>query len=380
MTYATRSRRVRVYLGALLAAAGLMVPAGRARAQAVVKVDDVVYLKLGVFLQAQADWTELANASNTETAGYQQNLFLRRARLLLAGRVAPNVYFFAQTDDPRLGYNKTSPAALSSGFQLIDGLLEWRVDRAFVLDGGLIAVPYSRLALLAASRQLFLDVSAYGYLQQTATQSTSGNRDTGFLARGYFVDDRLEYRLGVFSGVRLPGAHNPFRVSGRLQWECFDKEDLVSPSYAGAGFYSGAPLGTKKILALGTAFDTQMDFRYYSGDVFGAIPTGSVGSIEGILQYQYIDGGVTFPSIPLQNTFTADVAYYVTSLRFAPVLRIEQRTYNGHPEKDERRAGVTLAYFLHGHNFNIKGAVIRVTPKTGVATNQVTIQMQVYYF
>jgi hypothetical protein len=374
------SHRLGVRLWSVLGIACLLAGAGKAQAQAAIKVNDVVYLKLGILLQAQADWLQLPNAANTETDGYQQNLFLRRVRLLFAGRVAPNVYFFAETDNPRLGYNKTSSTALASGFQLIDGLVEWRVDESLVLDGGLIAVPYSRLALMAVSRLLFLDVSAYGYLQMTSTQSIAGNRDTGFLARGYFADRRLEYRVGVFSGVRLPGVHNPFRVSGRLQWEFFDREDLISPSYFGPGFYAGAFLGTKKVLAVGTAFDTQMDFRYYSGDVFWSIPAGSAGSFEGLLQYQYLDGGVTFPTLPPENTLGADVGYYVRSLKFAPMVRVEQKTFNGQPEKNEWRMGLTLAYLPYGYNFNVKAAVTHVMPKTGVATNQFTIQLQVYYF
>jgi hypothetical protein len=45
--------------------------------------------------------------------GYAQNLFLRRARLLVGGQVAKNITFFIETDNPNLG---RSPKALGSGF------------------------------------------------------------------------------------------------------------------------------------------------------------------------------------------------------------------------------------------------------------------------
>jgi hypothetical protein len=368
-----------VHLGLLLAALSA-ASSPRAGAQALVKVNDVAYFRLGFYLQAQADWTQLANTANTDTDGYQQNLFLRRVRFLLAGRVAPNLYFFMETDNPRLGYNKSGSTALGSGFQLIDGLAEWRLADALILDGGLIAVPYSRVALTGSIRLFFFDADPYGYLQQTATQSTAGNRDTGFLARGYFLDHRLEYRIGVFQGVRLPGVKNAFRASGRVQWEFFDREDLYSPSYIGGAFYPGTYLATKKVLAVGTGFDTQMDFRYYSGDIFAAIPIGDAGSVEGQVQYQYLDGGVTFTTLSVQNTFAVDAGFFVKSLTFAPVFRYEQRTYNGQPARDESRSGVSLNYYVHGHNFNIKVAYIRIAPTTGVSTNQFAIQLQAFYY
>jgi hypothetical protein len=380
MANTCHSPRAAVYLGSLLGFAALLMSSARADAQAVVKVNDVVYLKLGIYLQAWADWQEVSDAQNSGSGGYQQNLFIRRARILMAGRVAEGVYFFADTDNARLGYNKTSSTSLATGFQLIDGLAEWRIADALILDGGLLRVPYSRVALTASTRQLFLDVPAYGYLQQTATQSTSGNSDTGFLARGYFVDHRLEYRVGVFSGVRLPGARNALRVSGRLQWEFLEREDLYSSAYAGPALYGGTYLGTKKLLAVGTSFDAQMSYRYYAADAFYAVPVGANGSLEGLIQYQYVDGGTTFTTLPLQNTMTVDAGYYLKNLKAAPVLRYEHRTFNGNPAKEEERWGVSLNYYPYGHNFNVKGALFRFVPKAGVATNEFAIQFQVFYF
>jgi hypothetical protein len=380
MASACLSRGVGVYLRSLLGSAALLAGASRANAQAAIKVNDVIYLKLGIYLQAWADWQEVPDAQNSGSGGYQQNLFLRRARILMGGRVAEDVYFFVDTENSRLGYNKTSSTSLATGFQLVDGLAEWRIADSLILDGGLVRVPYSRVALTASTRMFFLDVPAYGYLQQAATQSTSGNGDTGLLARGYFVDKRLEYRAGVFSGVRLPGVRNAFRVSGRLQWEFLDREDFTSTAYVGPGLYGGTYLGTKELLAVGTSFDLQMSYRYYAADAFYALPVGASGSLEGVAQYQYMDGGTTFATLPLQNTMTVDAGYYLKDLKVAPVLRYEHRTFNGNPAKEEERWGVSLNYYPYGHNFNVKGALFRFVPRAGVATNEFAIQFQVFYF
>ena len=73
-----------------------------ANAQAIIKVNDVVNFRLGILLQAWADWNGQSDAAG-DTAGFQQNLFLRRARFFLGGQVAKDVTFFFMTDNPNLG-------------------------------------------------------------------------------------------------------------------------------------------------------------------------------------------------------------------------------------------------------------------------------------
>ncbi|HUM03535.1 MAG TPA: hypothetical protein VL084_14695 [Thermoanaerobaculia bacterium] len=378
---ASRYRRAAAaaFFGLVLLA---LAAAGPAEGQAIIKVSDTVTLRFGVYLQAQADWLQLTNATLTDTIGYQQNLFLRRARLLFGGRIASDVYFYMDTDNSRLGYNKTGNSALGSGFQLLDAFGEWRIADAFMLDGGLIPVPYSREALTSSSGEFFFDASAYDYLQQTSTQSTGGNRDTGFLARGYFADHRLEYRLGVFQGARQTAqSKNAFRVSGRLQWEFFDREDMYSPGWIGSTFYPGW-YQDKKVLAVGAGFDTQKNFRYYSGDLFAAFPVSKSGSIQGKFQYQYVNGGTTFAALPLENTEQVDLGYYFNSLHIAPIVRWEQRIFNGQPSKSDMRYGGGLNWYPFKANapLNIKVVYIRVDPKTGVSTNEFGIQLQFFYW
>src|SRR5664279_5431812 len=75
--------------------AAISVPAS---AQIVVKNDDVTF-KLGVQGQLWADWTQDSSGAQ----GYQQNFYLRRARIIIGGDIGKNIDFFFETDDPRLG-------------------------------------------------------------------------------------------------------------------------------------------------------------------------------------------------------------------------------------------------------------------------------------
>src|SRR4029078_1676787 len=82
-----------------------------ASAQIVVKANDTVNLKLGTPGQFCVNPIHA-----TETDDDITNLFVRRFRLMLAGQVAKNVTFFADTDVPNLGKTvngvKTSPSMI----------------------------------------------------------------------------------------------------------------------------------------------------------------------------------------------------------------------------------------------------------------------------
>src|SRR5258708_33815079 len=115
----------RLVVGALLAAA--LLPAA-AQAQVIIKANDPVFLRLGAQIQAWADWTQDAT-----TRGYAQNLYIRRARVLLTGQVAPDVTFFIQTDNPNV---RKAPKALTSGFILHDAPPASKIAAAFAPGAG----------------------------------------------------------------------------------------------------------------------------------------------------------------------------------------------------------------------------------------------------
>jgi hypothetical protein len=82
-------------IACFLILAAVSVPA---RAQIVVKNEDVTF-RFGVQGQIWADWTQESSGAQ----GYQQNFFLRRARLIVGGDIGKDVSFFFETDDPKLG-------------------------------------------------------------------------------------------------------------------------------------------------------------------------------------------------------------------------------------------------------------------------------------
>ncbi len=371
--------------------------AGQSEAQALIKVNDNVNFKIGLLLQPQMDFQEVRNLTDTGSGGYQQNLFIRRTRLLIGGQVSKKVFFFAETENSTLGKSTQAVGgaqvakALGAGFNLLDAVGEWRIAKEFNIQVGEIRVPISREGLKSSPTQLMLDFSAYAFTTSAALQNNA-ERDTGAMLRGYFLCDRLEYRAGVFSGFRAPGVKNSTRFTGRLQYNFFDTEVYNFVSYAGSN------LGTKKILAIGGAYDTQNDYRYVSADMYLDFPI-PLGSFESTIQYQYINGGNTFAAaLPQQSTFQIEGGIFLKGAGIAPIARYEQKVFPAAnvnvstAPKNENRVALGLNFYPYPktpHFFNIKfwwqrvqvspgAATNQVTP--GYATNQFTVQMQVYYF
>jgi hypothetical protein len=374
-----RSNRFALVSLALLIA---LLPAV-ASAQAIVKVNDVVNFKLGILLQGWADWNGQSNATG-DTAGFQQNLFLRRARFFLGGQVAKDVTFFFMTDNPNLGKSTQTVAggaggkAPGTGFIIQDAYLEWGIANEFKIDGGLILIPLCRNCNTSAVTLLTMDYGTWSFQESASTQSSVG-RDTGFQAKGYLADDHLEYRAGVYSGFRAPGVKNAFRFAGRLQYNVFDVEKVP--------FYPGTYFGKKKILAIGAGYDAQSDYSAYAGDVFFDYPVGTGNGITVQGDFIHYDGGVTFNTAALfkQDDIFAEAGFFLGGPKVMPFIRYEQQKYSDDVNKGLNRTKYQggLGWYPYGANFNIKAGFTRTDAPDNVnvaSTNQYTIQVQVFYY
>jgi hypothetical protein len=360
----------RLVVAAVLAAA--LLPAA-ARAQVIIKASDTVFMRIGAQLQTWGDWTQ-----DAATRGYAENLYIRRARVLLTGQVAPDVTFFIQTDNPNAG---KAPKALASGFLLQDAWFEWKIADAFAIDGGEFLVPLSRNGLQSTLSFFTLDISPTSTVFSAPTTS-NGLRDTGFQVKGYLIDDgRLEYRAALFQGIRQAGspgktaAGNAFRNSAYLQFNFLEKE---------RGYvFAGTNLGKKSIFNISAGYDGQNDYKAYSGDVFATIPFGAGNEIGGQVQGIHYDGGTFIKTIPRQNDFLVELALYAAAAKLQPFGKYESQKFSNTIDKpkDQTRWGAGLNYYVSGQNLKLTGQYLRVTPKSPLKeTNEFTFQFQVWYY
>jgi hypothetical protein len=332
-----------------------------------IKIGDAT-VKFGLLVQPQADFTQ------NPAGAYAQNLMIRRTRFLVGGQVAKTMFFFFETENSRLGAATAAGAkTMTTGFQTLDAAVEWRPKKSFNLSGGLIRVPTSRDALESASNEFTLDFNSYAFTATAGLGGTAG-RDTGVQARGYFLNDRLEYRAAVISGMRENGNTNEFRTVGRIQYNFFDTEVYNFPSYAGSNF------GAKKILAVGAAYDRQMYYDGMTVDVFADIPT-SFGSALGTVTFQQLDGGTTAPTaLAKSNIASIDGGVFIKKLKMGTWARYEQRNFDTVNNRDEKRIVAGVNYYPMANNFNIKAGIGRVKPAVGDSMTQFTLQIQVFYF
>jgi phosphate-selective porin O/P len=345
--------------------AALLIGAVPAAAQIVVKASDDVNFKLGVLGQFQADTVD-----NPGTEPNTNNLFVRRLRLLFAGQVAKNVSFFVETDAPNLGKTLSGAKNIQPSVILQDAYAEFRVADAFTLDAGLMFIPFSRNSLQSAATLLPIDYGTNTFNQSAPTQSTTG-RDTGFQARGYFLGNRLEYRIGGFQGFRDAGSDDAFRYAGRVQYNVLDTETGF--------FYTGTYLSKKKILAVGAAFDAQKDFHAYDADAFFDYPLGP-GAVTAQFDYNRFDGGDTLTTLAKQNDVLAEAGYLIRALKLTPVLQFAHRNLSDRSLGDETRTAVGANYWWAGHNANIKALYTRIAPRGLGKQNEFTVQLQIFYF
>ena len=329
-------------------------------------------LKLGVLVQAQAEAIETSDAEH-----HSQNLFLRRARVLLGGTFSERWSFFLETDSPNLGKGKSDGSKTSDLF-VQDAFVTYSTGDAFKIDAGMMLLPLSHNHESSAAALSPVDYGAFTFVASDPTTSKVG-RDYGIQARGYVLGKHLEYRVGAFQGYRgSDGAGGvaggePFRVTARTVWYPFEADTGY--------FYTGNSLGTKKILAVGASYDAQSSYSSVAADVFydQPLPGGSVTLQTG---WSRIDGDDFLTSLPEQDTWLVEAAYYSKSLRLGPFLQYTSRAYAAPSASraDEERLQAGVAWWLSGHKINVKAAWARLEKDGAPDRDQALVQLQVFWY
>jgi phosphate-selective porin O/P len=349
----------------VLFVSALLIVAAPVSAQIVVKGDGDTNFRLGVLGQFQADTID-----NPGDEPRSDNLFARRLRLIFGGQVAKAVTFFVETDAPNLGKTLPGGKNIQPSVVLQDAYAEVRVGDALLIDAGLMFIPFSRNALQSAATLLPVDYGPYTFSDSAVEQSTVG-RDTGFQARGYLAGSRVEYRIGAFQGARDMSSDNAFRYAGRVQYNALDPESGF--------FYAGTNLGTKKIFAVGAAFDVQEDSHNYDADAFFDHPVGP-GAVTAQFGYNRFDGGTMVPTLAKQDDILVEAGYWIGAVKLTPVLQVARRDLANQSAGDETRVAAGANYWWAGHNANVKALYTRIAPSGLGHQNEVTVQLQVFVF
>ncbi|MGC9950316.1 MAG: hypothetical protein ABSF64_28460 [Bryobacteraceae bacterium] len=354
-----------------------------ASAQLEIKNEDVS-VKFGFQGQFWADWTQNATAPSAGVQGYAQNYYLLRARLMFGGAIGDKITYFFQTDDPKLGLSPAGETATktltignatSPGFIIQDAWVEYKVASYLQLSGGEMLVPNSRQGLQSTLSYYTLNISPVATVANAALFE-SALRDVGFQARGYFFNDRLQYRGGLFDGVRYADGRNAPRPAMYLQYDFWSPEK----EYA----YAGTALGKRKILVIDVGGDKQGTYRSETANAAIDKPVNGGDEIGFNFNFLHFDGR-TMVEIPDQNNYVVEGAYYLHKYKVQPFAKFETQNFVTGVEgiHDINRWGSGLNYYIHAQNLKWTFQYLRALPQNGSTirpSNEFTMQLQVFYF
>jgi hypothetical protein len=360
----------------LIASAGVcMVLAASRPAAAQWQIDSKdgkASLKIGFLAQPQLEVLDTPDAT-----GESKNVYLRRMRIMFGGKISDKWTFFVETDDPNLGKADPSRSTNPTGTKdagnvyIQDAFFTYTQSKEFMVDAGMILVPLSHNHGQSATTLLPIDYGAYTFSESTPLGSRVG-RDYGAEIRGYPLD-HFEYRLAIFQGVRGPEATNTVRFAGRAVWY---------PFAADTGFfYGGTWQGTKRVVAIGAGFDTQKEYHSYAADVFVEEPIGNgEQAVTGQFDWTRFDGGTFLPTLARQDAYLVEVGLHLLKGRVTPVAQYSKKTFASPltPGQYIWQAGV--AYWMKGHQRNIKLTAGRQHTDGLPDRTQVLAQLQLFYF
>jgi hypothetical protein len=339
-------------------------------------------IKLGLLLQPQ-----FQSVSSPTLSGYSNNLYIRRTRILLGGTLFGAIEYFVETDAPNLflagnEMGATTQIKATPGVNIQDAFATAKpFGDVFKVDVGYMLPPLSHNAVQGAGTLYSWDYFANTFNSTAGTllgsASSPVGRDAGVQARGLLMDGHLEYRIGLFQGIRNAatttdvGANNFFRAAARLQFNLLQPETGF--------FYAGSYLGAKRILSIGLFGDEQDSFhyRFFGGDVFADLPLGP-GVFTGQVNVVHWTGG-GFVNIPRETAVMGEVGYIFAGARVSPIVRIEE-LWNSDADNHTGRFSGGLAWWPYGHNSNLKAFFTNIRESAGGHFNQINLQWQVYFF
>ncbi len=315
---------------------------------------------------AQPQFESLDNAAGTEMAN---NLFFRRLRFLAGGKISSKLSYFIESDNPNLGKEGADGKRINDFF-LQDAYVSYAFRPEFQLDGGMILVPLSHNTGQSAASLLTVDYGAYSFLASDPTRSKVG-RDYGLQARGY-INKHFEYRMGVYRGNRNHDGDFPYRYMARFVWY---------PLEADTGFfYTGTTHGQKKIIGIGASFDRQGDYSANSVDFFLDHPVNNGDALT--LQADFIryDGGASFTTLPKQNDWLLEGAYYFNKIKLGPFVQFASRDLSNPSSLDDRKIQGGVSCWIQKHKMNVKMGYGKLLKDNSPDRTQFVIQTQFFYY
>ena len=358
--------RMRTALWGLLLVTGVGLAAPASAQLQWTSKDEKMNFKIGLLGQMQGEMVDVAGTDDTAT-----NLFFRRARLLMGFTLGEKLSVFFETDSPNLGKSNNAGVKDSGDIFIQDFAVTYKFSPQFMLDGGMLLVEPSYNHNQSAATLLATDYGPYSFVESGPMTERVG-RDYGLRARGYLADSHLEYRAGIYQGVRGTNAANDLRFTGRLMYSFFTPQVGL--------FYRGTSLGKTKTLSIGTSYDVQEKYDSFAVDLFYDQPIGDGNGFVFQADYVQPDGGTFAPTLPNQTNMLFETGFYFGSAKILPFVQYATQNFDAASRVDEERLTAGLTYYINGHNNNLKLSYTEIKPDVGESRSQINLQWQIFQF
>jgi hypothetical protein len=324
-------------------------------------------IKFGFLMQGRAEYNDYDSSDES------YDLYFRRLRLLAGGRLTDTLTFFFETDSANLGKRK-SDGTKDNGSDLTmqDFVVTWQPGGdAFMLDVGQLLSAVSYNSNQSAITLMATDYGATSFVWSGPLDLKVG-RDYGVRARGYLLNDALEYRLEVLEGNRGE-SDNDLRTFGRVMFNVFDPMKGL--------FYTGGTLGKKQHLAFGASYDKQDDYEAWTLDSFWDQPIGDNGSALTVnAAYSHVDGDDFLTSLPEQDNIFAEVGYYFGGMKLRPFIQYTDQDFDPDDLNDVEKTQFGVGYYFNGYNGNLKLSYASVDRDGGNDADEWWLQAQFFKF
>jgi len=361
----------------LLAVAALMGAAILPAEAAVIKVDENTFANTGLKLQIWAQKLGKATPGGKDYTDFSIN----NARIYFSGQVNKFVQFGANLDFAL--YQGSSGRAKHGGTResrVNDAFINLKLMDEFQVMAGLYRLPFSRAAL--TDSYTYVIHTGYGYSTRgnfftpftIGSVSANGYRDAGLTFWGNIMDGLIKYQIGVFDG----GGDHVSDVSNNLATKdnlAFAGRIQFTPTMLGykaeKGFtLADTYLGKQNVLSIGLGYNSQK-WDYGAGRsgtakawTVDAMWEQKFGDIVPNLQLGYQDNKDMPTGDPLGSKKTKDKVWYAQAQLLydqvvglgkpALAIRYEKRDDRRDANKDIKRTGVFLNYYIKGQDAKIQ--------------------------
>lgn len=323
----------------VLSVVGVLFSVGMAQAGPKWEFSDDSWMKLSFLGQVHGSYSDEMDP-NTD-------IYLRRARVILAGQITDGVLFFAETDNDNAG--KAGKGDVSTDIQ--DAYGDIRImDSAHWVKAGLILLPFSFETRSSAASLLGLDYNS----EAIKLANTFVWRDYGAELHGDFLSKKIAYTVGVFDGydsatstknseadARFTG-HVMLSVVGEAETGWFYAQDRRGKAgnylVLGAGFDQQNK--ATSVAGIDGAAATIVDSEAWVVDFKAGMDLGEMDLIVNGAWYDWDNAG-----------FAGSTAFLESGLAFGKVMITGKYALQDHDGADDvvdYTAGIQ--YFMKNHN------------------------------